>query len=73
MIRNTIVCFAVGILLHFLVDIKYMWYTLVFACVFSVFGVVLQMLRGIGRNKVYVECCLISSFLIFAISVPLVV
>lgn len=73
MIRNTIVCFAVGIILHLLVDIKYMWYTLVFACVFSVFGVVLQMLRGIGRNKVYVECCLISSFLIFAISVPLVV
>ncbi|MGM9804675.1 MAG: lipopolysaccharide biosynthesis protein [Muribaculaceae bacterium] len=72
MLRNTVVCVTIGVFMHILFDIKYMWYTLVFAVVFAVFGVVMQMLRGIGRNKVYVECGLISSFLIFAISVPLV-
>ncbi len=73
MMRNIFVCLLLGMALHLLFDIRYMWYTLVFACVFSLFEVVQQMLRGLGHNKLFAGCGILSSFLIFAISVPLVV
>lgn len=73
MLRNIFVCLVLGVAAHLLFDIRCMWYTLVFACVFSVFEVVPQMLRGLGHNKLFAGCGILSSFLIFAISVPLVV
>ena len=73
MLRNICACLVLGVVAHLLFDIRCMWYTLVFACVFSVFEVVQQMLRGLGHNKLFAGCGILSSFLIFAISVPLVV
>ena len=73
LLRNIFVCLLLGMALHLLFDIRYMWYTLVFACVFALFEVVQQMLRGLGHNKLFAGCGILSSFLIFAISVPLVV
>lgn len=71
--RNIFVCLLLGVAVHLLFDMRYMWYTLVFACVFALFEVVQQMLRGLGHNKLFAGCGILSSFLIFAISVPLVV
>ena len=73
MLRNICACLVLGVAAHLMFDIRCMWYTLVFACVFSVFEVVQQMLRGLGHNKLFAGCGILSSFLIFAISVPLVV
>ena len=73
MLRNICACLVLGVAAHLLFDIRYMWYTLVFACVFALFEVVQQMLRGLGHNKLFAGCGILSSFLIFAISVPLVV
>ena len=73
MLRNICACLVLGVVAHLLFDIRCMWYTLVFACVFAVFEVVQQMLRGLGHNKLFAGCGILSSFLIFAISVPLVV
>ena len=73
MLRNICACLVLGVVAQLLFDIRCMWYTLVFACVFSVFEVVQQMLRGLGHNKLFAGCGILSSFLIFAISVPLVV
>lgn len=71
--RNIFVFLLLGVGLHLLFDIRYMWHTLVFACVFALFEVVQQMLRGLGHNKLFAGCGILSSFLIFAVSVPLVV
>ncbi len=73
MLRNICACLVLGVAAHLLFDIRCMWYTLVFACVFALFEVVQQMLRGLGHNKLFAGCGILSSFLIFAISVPLVV
>ena len=54
-------------------DIKYMWHTVAFGIVFAVFEVVQQMLRGLGHNKLYAGIGILTSFLIFSLSVPLVI
>ena len=71
--RSAVVCIVLGILLSIFADIRYMWLTIAFGLTFSVYDVMQQMLRALGHNKLYAASGIISSFLIFFISVPLVV
>ncbi|MGN0228922.1 MAG: lipopolysaccharide biosynthesis protein [Muribaculaceae bacterium] len=71
--RSAVVCIGLGILLGIFVEIRYMWLTIAFGLTFSVYDVMQQMLRALGHNKLYAASGIISSFLIFFISVPLVV
>ncbi|MGN0213344.1 MAG: lipopolysaccharide biosynthesis protein [Muribaculaceae bacterium] len=72
LLRGAAMCMVLGVIAYLLVDVRFMWYTLVFAVVFALFEVVQQMLRGLGHNKLFAGCGILSSFFIFAISVPLV-
>ena len=73
MLRNVIAFISIGIVVYFVFNIWYLWYTLLFAIVFTLFELVQQLLRGLGHNKLFAGCGILSSFLIFAVSVPLVV
>ena len=73
MLRNVIAFISIGIVVYFVFNIRYLWYTLLFAIVFTLFELVQQLLRGLGHNKLFAGCGILSSFLIFAVSVPLVV
>ena len=70
---NSLICLILGIVAGMLFDIKYLWYTVVFSIVFAIYDVVAQMLRALGHSKLFAATGVICSFLVFVISVPLVV
>ena len=73
MLRTSAACVVLGAVAYCMFDIKYMWHTVAFGIVFAVFEVVQQMLRGLGHNKLYAGIGILTSFLIFSLSVPLVI
>lgn len=67
--RNAIFVLVVGLLVWLCFDIKYMLLTMAFGLVQTIYEVELQIVRGLGKTKLFVSAGIVNSLLIGGLSV----
>ena len=73
LITNSSVAIILGGIIAFTYPIEYMWETIGLLISLSVYEVVIQLVRGLGKNSYFVAAGITSSFLIGALSILFVV
>ena len=68
-ITTSIIVVVVGLVLSLLHPIRYMWYAILLLIVMSLYEVVVQMVRGLGKTECFVQAGILSSFGIGVLSV----
>ncbi len=67
--RNSIILVGLGLILGYFIHIKYLYYILLFGIIQTAYDVTLQLVRGLGRTKIFVTAGIFNASSIAMLSV----